>query len=166
MLRLSDISSGATVFVDANVPLAAILSEERFAEAEAFLRRVASQEIVAVTSVVVVSEVFHRALIAETCEALNVTYSAALRCLKDDPSIFHRLFKCYEAADEFSRLCDQVLMLDQEILTQALQLSKEYGLLVSDATHVALMAAHGLVNVASFDQDLKRAPSLKLYGVQ
>jgi len=127
---------------------------------------VAAQEIVAVTSVVVVSEVFHRALIAETCELLGVSYSAALRRLKDDPSVFQRLFKCYEAADEFMRLCAQVLMLNHEILNRALRLSKEHGLLVSDATHVALMVGHGLVHLASFDRDLKRVPFLKVYGVR
>ena len=163
-MRLSDIPSDTMVFVDANVPLAAILSEKRAAEAEAFMRRVAAREIVAVTSNVVVSEVFHRALVAETCELLGVSYSAALRLLKDDPSVFRRLFKCYEAADDFMRLCDQVLALDHGTLRRALRLSKEHGLLINDATHVALMVGHGLVSLASFDRDLKRVPFLKVYG--
>lgn len=66
-MRLSDIPSDTMVFVDANVPLAAILSEKRAAGVETFMRRVVAREIVAVTSNVVVSEVFHRALVAETC---------------------------------------------------------------------------------------------------
>jgi len=135
-------------------------------EAEAFLRRVAVQDIVATTSVVVVSEIFHRALIAETCELLKVSYNDALRRLKSDPSVFQQLSRCYEATTEFTHLCDRVLTLSPDILSQALELSKRYGLLISDATHVALMIEHGLVNLASFDRDLNRIPFLKLYGVR
>lgn len=165
-MRLSDIPSGASVFVDANVPLAAILGEKRLPESEAFLRRVAAQDIVATTSVVVVSEIFHRALIAETCELLGISSNDALHRLKSDLSIFQQLSKCYEVTKEFTRLCNRVLTLSQDILSQALQLSRRYGLLISDATHVALMLEHGLTNLASFDRDLKRVPFLKLYGVR
>ena len=166
MLRLSDIPSGTTVFVDANVPLAVILNEKRSAKVEAFLRRVAAREITAVTSVVVINEVFHRTLVAETCELFSVSYSAALRRLKDAPSAFRGLFKCYEATDDFMRLCDQVLALDQETLKRALRLSKDHGLLINDATHVALMVNRSLMHMASFDRDLKRVPFLKVYGVR
>jgi len=107
-LRLSDIPSDTMVFVDANVPLAAILSEKRAAEAEAFMRRVAAREIVVVTSNVVVSEVFHRALVAETCELLGVSYSAALRLLLQYP-----LHPVRRAADVNGRLVIESRLVDR-----------------------------------------------------
>jgi predicted nucleic acid-binding protein len=163
-LKLADIPSGTTVFIDANVPLAGILRDWRAPEVEAFLRRIAAGEIQAVTSVVVISEIFHRALIAEVCEALGLKHGEALRRVKQDPSVFESVHKCYEAVDDFMSLCSQVWPLDQDSLRHALRLSKMHHLLISDATHVALMDTQQVFAVASFDRDLARVRSIQVYG--
>ncbi len=85
-MRLSDIPVEATVFVDANVPLASVLEEQRADLAEEFLLRVENRQISAVTSTVVLGEMFHRLLLAETCKLLQVPSHIALRHLKRQPN--------------------------------------------------------------------------------
>jgi predicted nucleic acid-binding protein len=58
-MKLSDIPTGSKVFVDANVPLAVIFEEKNAPIAEDFLGRIESEEIIGVTSVVVINEIFH-----------------------------------------------------------------------------------------------------------
>ena len=78
-MKLSDIPTGSVVFIDANVPLAVIFGERSTLVAEAFLARIEGEEIIGVTSVVVVNEIFHRSLVAETCRLFGVFPPVALQ---------------------------------------------------------------------------------------
>jgi len=164
-MRLSDIPAGATVFVDANVPLASILEEQRAGVAEAFLLRMESREIVAATSTVVLGEMFHRLLLAETCNLLRVPSHIAVRHLKQQPSLFQQLRECWALVNEFLELPLTVFPVDQGVFVDALALSRKYQLLINDATHVALMAKQEIEFLATFDHDLERVDFVTCCGL-
>jgi len=69
--------------------LAVIFEEKNVPVAEDFLGRIESEEIVGVTSVVVINEIFHRSLIAEACRLpWSFLLPFALRKLKKEPEVF------------------------------------------------------------------------------
>ncbi len=103
-MKLSDIPTGSVVFIDANVPLAVIFDERNASLAEAFLSRIENEDIIGVTSVVVINEMFHRSLVAETCRLLGVSPSIALRKLRREPEIFLSLHESWEVVNDFMRL--------------------------------------------------------------
>ena len=78
-MRLPEIPTDSLVFIDANVPLALIFGERNASIAEDFLTRIESGELIGVTSVVVINEIFQRSLVAETCRLLRVSPLTALR---------------------------------------------------------------------------------------
>jgi len=163
-MRLSDIPTGATVFVDANVPLASILEERRAGIAEEFLLRMESHEIATVTSTIVLSEMFHRLLLAEACKLLQVPSHIALRHLKQQPNLFQQLRECWDLINEFLELPLTVYPVDQDMFVEALALSRKYRLLINDATHIALMAKRGIELLATFDHDLERVDFITCCG--
>lgn len=163
-MKLSDIPTGSRVFIDANVPLAVIFEEKNAPIAEDFLGRIESEEVIGVTSVVVINEIFHRSLIAETCRLLGVSPATALRKLKKEPEIFLSLHESWEVVNDFLKLPLMVYQLDIDTMRSALHYSKIFYLLSNDATHIALMAENGIQAMASFDHDLERVDFIELYG--
>lgn len=163
-MKLSDIPTGSLVFIDANVPLAVIFGERNAPVAEDFLSRIESEEIVGVTSVVVINEIFHRSLVAETCRLLGVSPPIALRKLKKEPEIFLSLHESWEVVNDFLKLPLTIYQLDIDTMRSALHYSKIFHLLSNDATHIALMAKNGIQAMASFDHDLERVDFIKVYG--
>lgn len=163
-MRLSDIPVEATVFVDANVPLASVFEEQRADLAEEFLLRVENREISAVTSTVVLGEMFHRLLLAETCKLLQVPSYIALQHLKRQPNLFQQLRECWTLINEFLELPLIIHPVDREVFAKALALSQKYRLFINDATHIALMAEQGIEFLATFDHDLERVDFITCCG--
>jgi predicted nucleic acid-binding protein len=163
-MKLSDIPTGSLVFIDANVPLAVIFDERDAPIAEDFLARIESEEIVGATSVVVINEIFHRSLVAETCRLLGVSPPIALQKLKNEPEIFHSLHESWEVVNDFLKLPLTIYQLDIDTMRSALHYSKTFHLLSNDATHIALMAKNEIQAMASFDHDLERVDCIKVYG--
>jgi predicted nucleic acid-binding protein len=163
-MKLSDIPAGSVVFIDANVSLAVIFGERNALIAEDFLARIESEEITGVTSVVVINEIFHRSLVAETCKLLGVSPSIALRKLKKEPEIFLSLHESWEVVSDFLKLPLTIYQLDIDTIRSALHYSKMFQLLSNDATHIALMAKNGIQAMASFDHDLERVDFIEFYG--
>jgi predicted nucleic acid-binding protein len=163
-MKLSDLPTGSPVFIDANVPLAVIFDERNAPIAEEFLARIESEEIIGVTSVVVISEIFHRSLVAETCRLLGISPPIALRKLKKEPQIFLSLHESWEVVNDFLKLPLTIYQLDIDTVRSALHYSKVFHLLSNDATHIALMAKNGIQAMASFDHDLERVEIVKVYG--
>lgn len=164
-MRLSDIPAEATVFVDANVPLASIFEEQKADVAEEFLLRVEGYEISAVTSTVVLGEMFHRLLLAEACNLLHIPPRIALRRLKQQPNLFQQLRESWVLINEFLELPLTIHPVDRGVFVEALAISRKYRLLINDATHIALMAEQGLEFLATFDHDLERVDFITCCGL-
>jgi predicted nucleic acid-binding protein len=164
-MKLSEVPSDSTVFIDANIPLTVILREQRGPLAQEFLNRVEDGEITAVTSTVVLSEVFHRSLITEVCRLLKVRSShIALRYLKQTPEIFERLSEAWTALHTLLELPLTVYPVDRGIFVEAMDIAKKYWLLINDATHVALMTRLGIKLLATFNPDFRRVDFITCCG--
>jgi len=45
----------------------------------------------------------------------------------------------------------------------AIDLSRRFGLLISDATHIAIMKAQGIANIATNDVDFERVNGIVIF---
>ena len=76
---LDKIESGSAVFVDSNIFLYVILAHPRYSDTcKGFLERVDEGDLHGLTSVLVCNEVFHRVIIAEVVEKLNIEPKSAV----------------------------------------------------------------------------------------
>lgn len=112
----------------------------------------------------VINEIFHRCLVAETCSLLGVSPPIALQKLKKEPEIFHSLHESWEVVTDFLKLPLTIYQLDIDTMRSALHYSRVFQLLSNDATHIALMAKNGIQAMASFDHDLERVDVIQVYG--
>ncbi|HJX59765.1 MAG TPA: hypothetical protein VJ462_00620 [Thermodesulfobacteriota bacterium] len=77
MMNLSDLESGFSIFIDANIFIYHFSKESKFNPASSdFLERVESREVYGFTSIPVVQEVTHRMMIIEAAAILVVLATA------------------------------------------------------------------------------------------
>ena len=85
-MSLTGISSGVQVFVDANILTYYFMRSEPFIEeCSAFLERVASRDLRAVTSADTAADVIHRVMIGEGIARLGLEPRSAIARLKKHP---------------------------------------------------------------------------------
>ena len=56
-----------------------------------------------------------------------------------------------------------IYSIDKATMDMAITLSSRFGLLISDATHVAIMKAQGIANIATNDRDFGRVNGIVIY---
>lgn len=151
--------AGASIFLDANVLLYHVL--EARPSCALLLRRAKARDIRALTSIVVLSEVFHHLMLAEAVQRFRLDSSrAALNLLRRLASLTttRRLIKQVPA------LGVRVVPVRWRDLALAGELSQRYGLLTNDALIVATMSAYHLTHLATNDADFRRVPGLTLWS--
>ena len=138
---MSEIPSGQTVFIDANIFLEHFLTGN--ADCAGLLSRVAAGDLHAVTSTVVMAEVRHRLLIAQAVrEGHARNAGGALRLFKDRPGILSRPSEAdrhVSAVIELKHL--RMVGMTPARFKAAQKLGPRHQLLTNDALHIAVMRA-------------------------
>jgi len=162
---LDKIGSGSAVFVDSNIFLYVILAHPRYSDTcKRFLERVDEGDLHGLTSVLVCNEVFHRVIIAEVVEKLDIEPKSAVNYIKKNWAIIKELNKAWEAMGTISQIKNlKIAGIDKQILMEAINFSNKYGLLSNDAFHVAVMKKHGVKNIATNDRDFERVDWIKVW---
>ena len=155
---LDQLPRGTSVFVDANIFLYEALNHWKHGEAcKEFIEAVAGGDYRAITSVMVCNEVFHRLMLAEVVERYEIEPKKVVRYLKEHGDLITDLTKTWEVMNKLSELAHlEILEVPEGDLEVALRISKDYGLLSSDAFHVAVMKRCGLTTIATNDPDFER----------
>ncbi len=159
------ISPGSTVFIDANIFLYKILEHWKHAEpCTKLLKDINYGKYAGVTSVFVCSEVFHRAMFAELFKEYDVEAKYAVKYLKDNPEVIKELTAAWKAIENIEQIENLIIVgVGRDVLDLGLIYSKNYGLLSTDAIHVATMKQEGLDILASNDRDFERVDWVKLW---
>ena len=158
MPRLDELPSGAVVFLDANIVIAHFLQQSQ--SCTFFLERLWRQDILGVTSVLVLSEVRHGLLRAEVCATRHLPAQGAVRFLREHPEVITTLTNTHHALAEFRQWPVRIVHLTRSQFWRACQISRRSGLLSNDALHVGTMRAHRIRHLASADRDFDRVPNL------
>ena len=161
----SDLPAGATVFVDAGPFIHHFEPNAIFGPASTdMLERIENQEISAVTTTHVLSEVAHRLMTLEAMQAYGWKSAGIALKLRNHPNEVRLLTRFRRALQEISLFGIRILTIDAAWLDAATAISQQTGLLHNDALVVAAMHAHGLTQLASADPDFDRVPGLTRYA--
>jgi predicted nucleic acid-binding protein len=164
-VTFDDLSSGASIFIDANCLVYAASADPRYGPAcQRLLEWIDNQDIQGLTSAHVLSEMAHRVMTLDAAKRFNRPPSGMANWLRRHPSEVQQLTQHRQAIDEVRNYKVQVLPVEGADVSRAADLSTPYGLLSSDALIVVIMQRHQLTHLASLDADFDRVPGLTRYG--
>lgn len=134
------------------------------ATCRAFLQNVESGTYFAATSALVLNEIVHKLILAETTKTYHLrSESEAKKLIEDKPetiSSLTRVWKTYAVIRAYPLVIHSI---DKATMDMATDLSSKYGLFISDACHLAVMKMNGISNIATNDTDFQRIDDLNIY---
>lgn len=153
------------VFVDANIFLYNILGHPAFKSGcQEFLINVENGVYAAITSTLILNEVVHKLMLAEATKIYRLSSERdALRLIKEQPDIISNMSLVWKNYAEIKKYPITISSIDEGAMDMAVEFSKKYGLLISDASHVAIMKTCGIDNIATNDSDFKRVEWINVW---
>ena len=101
---------------------------------------------------------------AELFKEHNIEAKRAIKYLKDNPDVIKELSAARDAIKNIEQIENlRIVGVQRDALDLALEFSQKYGLLATDAIHVATMKIEGLSILASNDRDFERVDWLELW---
>ncbi len=134
------------------------------ATCRAFLQNIESGAYLAATSSLVLNEIVHKLILAETTKTYRLrSESEAKKLIEDKPetiSSLTRVWKTYAVIRAYPLV---IYSIDEATMDMAADLSNKYGLFISDASHLAVMKMNGISNIATNDNDFQLAEDICIY---
>jgi predicted nucleic acid-binding protein len=164
-MTFDQLPANSTVFLDANTFVYAILNHPAYgANCTTLLDRIERQEVQGFTSAHVLSDTVHRVMTLEACDRFGWPAQGIANRLRRHPAEVQQLVVPRRAVDEIQLARVIVLAVTAQHVSQAVDLSRQHGLLAGDALIVAVMRDHGLTQLASLDADFDRIPGITRYA--
>jgi len=153
--NLKDSGGRKHIFIDANVSLHHAFDLK--SDSVEFLKDVETLNLKAFTSALVIEQITFKLLMQLASNFLPRVNLQKVKTLLQDKVKREEVIAPVEAYRSYiNRLKDlglKVLDLTDEDMKRALQISKAYGLVTADASHVAVMQRTGIRSLASDDSD-------------
>ena len=159
-MRLDDLQSETTVFIDANIFIYHFTGASE--ECTRFLRRCEAGELIASTSVSVLLEVLHRLMMVEAVRSGAIRPPKVLEKLRRRPEVVRSLSEYYVQTARIPDMRISVRVLSEDVLAASQRVRHEHGLLVGDSLLLAAMRAEGVRTLASHDADLRRISQIEV----
>jgi predicted nucleic acid-binding protein len=157
---LTNLPHGSEVLIDANIFVYALL--EVSPQCVEFLRRCSDEEVIAVTTADVLSDVCHRLMLAEAVTTGAILRQSAL-LLKGKPDRVRGLSRYWPLTAGILRLDILVLELNESRLRHSQQIRIQHGLLTKDSLVLSAAAEYGVRALASRDSDFDNIEWLIVY---
>jgi len=159
------LSDKDNIFIDANIFIYYVGDHPIFADTcEKLLLDVETNRSVGVTSIFVLNEVFHKMMMLEACDRFNISMGRAVRYLKDNPQVISSLTTCRENIERIEHINNlRVIEVPSRLFSKAINFSWRYGMLTTDAIHVATMHEYNIKTIATNDRDFERVSWLKVW---
>lgn len=153
------------IFIDTNIFLYGAMDYSKYrATCRAFLQNIESGVYLAATSALVLNEIVHKLILAETTKTYRLrSESEAKKLIEDKPetiSSLTRVWKTYAVIRAYPLV---IYSIDEATMDMAADLSNKYGLFISDASHLAVMKMNGISNIATNDNDYQLAEDICIY---
>ena len=164
-MTFADIPAGAAVFLDANTFVYHFTPHPDFRTvcASLFLR-IMRRELLARTSLDVLSDVAHRVMTMEAMTRHSWPAAGIAQRLRSQPHVIQSLSRFRRAVDAVPRFGIQILLPPLSFVSTAAGVSQQHGLLSGDALVVAVMQHFGISSIVSHDADFDRVPGLVRYA--
>ena len=162
---LDSLPSGSKIFIDTNIFLYDIMGYTKFQSACVnFLQKMEGSAYSAATSTQVLNEVMFKLILAEITKKYNLRReNEAIRLIKERAETISSLTQVWKNYSAIKAYPLTIYGIDQATMDTAIDLSKRFGLLISDATHIAIMKAQGIANIATNDGDFERVNGIVIY---
>jgi predicted nucleic acid-binding protein len=156
--NLADFVADVPIFVDDNIFLFHVFDDEKHGKAATcFLTGIENEETEALSSSLVVDEVFFKILVQEAAAHLKrPTIWNIKQAMKEKAFVE----KVYAPVLEYKAYLESLAFLGMRIvevtgahLLTAADIGAEVGLLITDAAHVAVMRERGISHLATADAD-------------
>lgn len=153
------------IFIDANIYLYHILRRPKFFQpCHNFFAEIESGTYNGFTSTLVLNEVLHKLILAEATNTYGLrSEHDAANVLKQNPAKIRGLSQVWKAYSVIKDYPIIIISCDESVLDIAVDLSNKYGLLISDATHLAVIKSEGISNIATNDSDFQRLDEIDIY---
>jgi predicted nucleic acid-binding protein len=160
-MTLDNIPPGTAVFVDANILLYYFTAHPNHGlAAKKLLDRIETKDIEGHSSTHVLGEVVHRLMTIEACTRFNWPAKGLAQRLRRHPTEVQQLTQHRQAMDEIPLFGLQILAVGVQTVSEAVNLSRQTGLLYADSLVLAAMRTQNLVHLASADGDFDRVAGL------
>jgi predicted nucleic acid-binding protein len=164
-MNFGAIPQGTSVFIDANTFIYAFGPDLVYGPpSEQLLERIENKELEGFSSAHVLSDVAHRLMALEAITVLGWPPKGIAPRLKRHPADVQTLTRYRQAIDDISAIGVQILPVYGTQVSLAADVSRQFGLLSSDALIVSVMRQHGLTHLASLDADFDRIPGITRYA--
>src|SRR5262245_10244894 len=164
-MTFGQIPVGARVFLDANSLVYHFTNDPKYGVAcTQLVQQVERGALSGFTSTDVLADVAHRLMTLEAIARNGWPYTGIASRLPQHHDAISRLTIFQQAIAALPQLSIQVIPVTQRLLEAATLVSKQFELLTGDALIVAVMQAHGLINLASNDADFDRVTGLTRYA--
>ena len=166
-MSLSNIPTGSSVFVDANIFIYAFAPDPQLGRhCEQLLERIELQELEGYTSSQVLSDVAHRLMSLEACATYGWPYAGIAARMQQHAAEIQKLIRFRQAVEAIARIGVDVLPVFAKVARpeSAAAISQQYGLLSNDALVLAMMQESGLSQLASHDSDFDRVPGITRFA--
>jgi predicted nucleic acid-binding protein len=159
-----DMPDGTTVFVDANILHYAVIPTPPFSEhAYALMDRLSAGTITGVVSFQILADAQHKAMMSLLASQYGLPRPKLIGWAKQHPAEVKALAGLPEAVELLQSANVEILPLDNVLLIDASHIAVQHGLLTNDAIIVALMQRHGIVNIATNDDDFDCVPGITVW---
>lgn len=164
-MTLDQVPAGTHVFVDSNILVYHFQPHPGFGPmCQRLLERIERQDIEGYTSTGLPSELAHRLMVIEAGTLPGWGGGKVLNRLKQQPAVVKQLSLFQTAVDSVLQSKIRVLAAPAGLVSTAALLSRQHGLLTTDAMILALMQAHGLTHLASHDAHFDVLSGLSRYA--
>lgn len=160
-MKLTELSAGENVFIDANIFIYSFGAQS--AECKEFLLRCAKKELNGYTSTSVMSEVLHRLMVAEALQKGYINEINPVRQLKEKPEIIKKLSTYNHNVNKIFEMNIKIIELTKELIKRSAKIREDEGLLTNDSILVATMKKLKLLILATNDNDFNHTKLLQIY---
>jgi predicted nucleic acid-binding protein len=164
-MTFDKIPEGVTVFLDANSLVYQFTNDPKHGVASTRLvQQVEQRALSGFTSTDVLGDVAHRLMTLEAIAVNGWPLAVVAARLRKHHHVISKLTIFQKAIACLPQLNIHVSPITQLLLEAATLVSKRFELLTGDALVVAVMQAHGLTHLASYDTDFDRVSGLTRYA--
>lgn len=164
-MTFADLAKGARVFLDANTLVYHFSPHPVFGSScNELVQRIERCDLEGFTSTHVLTETAHRLMMTEAANVHGWPPMKVKQRVQKNPAALSALTRFRGAIEAVLASRIQVLTIAAALVLDAADLSRQTGLLSSDALILALMRANGLTDLASADSDFDRVSTLTRYA--
>ena len=161
-MRLSNIKTGAKVFIDANIFIYPVTGVSK--ECSDFLKRCEQGEVSGITSVSPLLEVLHRLMMVEAVGKKLVEPPNIVKKLQRHPEKVKSLKDYYINTRKIADMGIIIRPVTFETTEKSNAFRTEYGLMVNDSIIAAGMVEEGTDSLATNDEGFRKIGNFKVYS--